>query len=678
MAPRPTNTALARLLRRAEEEDPKTLAETFVDVNALFARLSSRDQQIVFGRRGTGKTHALSYLAEALRKSDQTAVYVDLRLLGSSGGIYSDAGISVAEAGTRLLIDVLQHVYDDLVDQALGGTASESSSGDTLLTKLDRLSEVIADVSVVGEAEQREMTGIDVNATVEAEVRAEVAGSGPRLSAFARHQDGRRLAAEREITMKGVARHRVHFGSVGNALRRLVPALAGQRLWLLLDEWSHVPMQLQPLLADLLRHSVLPIPGVTVKIAAIDQRPTFKLDRSDGSYVGMELGADVAADIDLDEFMVFTNDHDSAVDFFAQLFTRHIQAMGDAGVELPRFSDPVDFIDDAFASPNAFRELVRAAEGVPRDAMNIVSKAALHAGSERINLQHVREAARGWYMQDKQAGLKAKSDARDLLHWINDRVIGERRVRAFLIQQGTESHLIDWLYDARLLHLVKRGMAAKDRPGVRFDAYAVDYGCYVDLLATRGAAPRGLFRTDTDEVLDVPPDDPELIRGAILDLNTFTPPDVNERAAKKPEEFPRVEVSGHAKEGHAVLESVSELEALPGASGWYLLLEARQGIVAVPVRARPIRIGSSSNDHVRIRHASVAPRHAVAELNDDAVVLILDRGRNVFVNGRGIKVTRVAERDHVIIGSAEVLVAFVQQPAGQDALPAREAPASAR
>src|SRR4051795_12730092 len=116
----PINTAIARLLRRAEEEDPETLAETFVDVNALSAPLSSRDSQVMFGRRGTGKTHALKYLAENLRAEGQTVVYLDLRLLGSSGGIYTDPGVSIQEAGTRLLLDVLQNTYDSLVDEALG------------------------------------------------------------------------------------------------------------------------------------------------------------------------------------------------------------------------------------------------------------------------------------------------------------------------------------------------------------------------------------------------------------------------------------------------------------------------------------------------------------------------------------------------------------------------------
>lgn len=168
--------------------------QTFVDANALFARLSGRDDQIVFGRRGTGKTHALLYLAETLRERGQTVVYVDLRLLGSTGGIYSDAGIPVAEAGTRLLLDALHQVYDELLDQLLDGADGEDAASDQALTRLDRLSEAISDVAVVGETEHRIKAGIDVSAEEAAGLEASLSLSGPRLSAFSRAKETGRLA----------------------------------------------------------------------------------------------------------------------------------------------------------------------------------------------------------------------------------------------------------------------------------------------------------------------------------------------------------------------------------------------------------------------------------------------------------------------------------------------------
>ena len=77
--------------RRAEKVSQEILARTFVDAEPLFIQLSSRNHQVLYGRRGTGKTHALKYLAESIRANSETPIYVDLRSVGSNGSIYSDA-----------------------------------------------------------------------------------------------------------------------------------------------------------------------------------------------------------------------------------------------------------------------------------------------------------------------------------------------------------------------------------------------------------------------------------------------------------------------------------------------------------------------------------------------------------------------------------------------------------
>src|SRR5207253_4349580 len=115
--------------------------------------------------------------------------------------------------------------------------------------------------------------------------------------------------------------------------------------------------------------------GVTVKSAAIRDRSEFRAANQAGGYVGVELGADAFADVDLDDFMVFGNDAARAKRFFAELFYKHIGAvLADSG-NPPGSAD--DLIHDAFTQANAFEELVRAAEGVPRDAINIVALASI-------------------------------------------------------------------------------------------------------------------------------------------------------------------------------------------------------------------------------------------------------------------------------------------------------------
>jgi hypothetical protein len=124
----------------------------------------------------------------------------------------------------------------------------------------------------------------------------------------------------------------IHFGAVGKCFLDFSKLMKGKRIWLLLDEWSSIPLDLQPYLADLLRRSMFPAQNVTVKIAAIEQRSRFRIPMELGDYIGVELGADIAADLNLDDFMVFENDPEHAKQFFQELIFKHYKATD--GVDL--------------------------------------------------------------------------------------------------------------------------------------------------------------------------------------------------------------------------------------------------------------------------------------------------------------------------------------------------------
>jgi hypothetical protein len=262
---------------------------------------------------------------------------------------------------------------------------------------------------------------------------------------------------------------------------------------IVLDEWSAVPLELQPYLADLIRRAVFPISGITVKIAAIEQRSNFQIgDQVD--YTGIELGADASADVDLDDYMVFDNNAAKATKFFQELVFRHYSADKS---DKPEFEESDALITAAFTQHNAFEDFARSAEGVPRDAFNILSIAAQRSMTERISIPTIRIAARNWYQRDKESAIRANSSAAELLHWIIDEVIAHRKARAFLLGSSTRDLLIDALFDARLIHVIKKSIATNDEPGVRYDAYKLDYGCYVDLLTT-SRAPNFWFDEDSE------------------------------------------------------------------------------------------------------------------------------------------------------------------------------------
>lgn len=521
--PSQINNAFMRLSRRAEANEHEKLVDTFVEAGPLMTLLSSRDHQVVYGRRGTGKTHALTYLTEDLDPERNVPLFIDLRTVGSTGGLYGNTEIPLSERGTRLLMDALIGIHDQLTDYALENPEDPDLS--RMSPALSRFREAITRVTVIGEVE-REVTETQASRT---DVTSSMRGAAGSQGANVEMSSGREETDESRETgryrERGEARHRVVFGEVGAALQDLVDLLENRHLWVILDEWVSIPLELQPYLADLLRRALFPVRGLTVKIAAIEQRSRFRLPAPDGDYLGIELGADIAADVNLDDFMVFENDEDRAKEFFRKLLHRHVSSVdGVNGDEIPE--TPQELVREGFTQRNTFEEFVRAAEGVPRDGINIISLAAQRALDRPITMGQVRAAAQTWYQRDKEAAVRANARAHDLLHWIIDEVIGERQARAFLLRKDVEHPLVDTLFDERVLHILKRSISAHDQPGVRYDAYKLDYGCYVDLITT-AREPQGLLPLGEDadgkveDYVEVPPDDYRSIRRAILDLDEF-------------------------------------------------------------------------------------------------------------------------------------------------------------
>ncbi len=390
---------------------------------------------------------------------------------------------------------------------------------------LDALASAATEVEVIGETqrETREVNSREEQSSSAAKIalQAKPAAEFSSAAEVERHQPSAKAPSLQHRERQDIA---CIFRKDEQCNHRLVvKVVKPSRLLFILDEWSAVPLDLQPFLADLIRRAFFPIPGITVKIAAIEQRSNFKIGTRD-DYTGIEIGADASADVDLDDYMVFDNNAERAVQFFQELIFRHYRSEPTAK---PEFKTADELVQAAFTQHNAFEDFVKSAEGVSRDALNVLSIAAQRNMADKISISTVRVAARTWFQRDKEGAIRSNPDAQSLLNWVVDKVIAHRRARAFLLRSNTRHELIDALFDARLLHVMKRSISGHDEPGVRYDAYKLDYGCYVDLLATTKAPTHDLFETqqiggDTAAAsIKVPTDDYRAIRRAILDLNEF-------------------------------------------------------------------------------------------------------------------------------------------------------------
>jgi hypothetical protein len=524
----PLNRALNAVPKRAEARQAEQLRDTFVD-SGVAAALEAIDHQVLYGRRGTGKTHAFRYLETVVRDRGDIALYADLRTVGSPEGLFIEDQVPATERAARLLVDLLGQFHDAVLAAAV---EDDALIGDTsFVSKLDALANAITTVRVSGDVEiSREGEEKAANAS-EASVGVELAVN-PRAEARVSATSGQESRELLRETRRGRERLSLNFSDVARALRELAGSLSSRRVWLLLDEWSSVPHETQPYLGEFLVRCVLPLQDrLTVKIAAIEQQSRFREELPGGQVIGIELGADVAANVDLDEFMVFEQNEDRARTFFRGLLFKHVTAGSEGTVDpaVAAFRHEADLVRQGFTDKRAFDELVRAAEGVPRDAINITARAALRAGMSQISVPDVRAAAQAWFQNDKEAALRSREEAQRLLNWIIDKVIRDKRARGFLVnQKSAGAPLLLALFDARVLHVVRRGYSGQDEPGERYDVYVIDYGAYVDLIHTKsepmGTLPLGDVNGDEADggYVDVPTQDLRAIRRAILDLDEFS------------------------------------------------------------------------------------------------------------------------------------------------------------
>lgn len=504
-----------RMPLRADKWEENLLVQTFVGVGPLIPILRGNNNQILYGRRGTGKTHVLMYLKSILEKEDDCCVYIDLRKIGSTGSIYSDKRIPIEQRATRLFTDILQEIRNQIICFIVKNDKNKEMYLSEITPLLDGLCDFLNNKIIKGnvkiEKQKQNKTGDDQKSIISISEKPSYTYTTSTNNSQMEYEG---------VIEDGMFIDYMDFSSVFHAIQEILDRISPHRLWILFDEFSELETELQILLSDIFRRVLCPLKNCIFKIAAIEHRSEFKRQFDTRNYCGLELGAD-ASTSNLDDFMVFGNNHAQSLAFFRELLYQHINSM------LPveeKLTDSNEMVKQLFTQETAFEELVQAAEGVPRDAFNILVKAITEDYTNKVSVPNIRKAAKNWYNEDKQNPILSYPGAMHLLGWIIERVINERHARAFLLRNDREYDLINYLYDSRILHIIKQNISSRDNPGMRFNAYSIDYGCYIDLYTT-ARFPLGLFQEEMDDgsfvFADVPKEDYRSIRRAILNMEEF-------------------------------------------------------------------------------------------------------------------------------------------------------------
>lgn len=508
--------------------------DLFVDANQLES-LDTPDWQVVFGRRGTGKTFLLKLLQEhcmeTVERDRTVAIYVSTQdaKVSPHGKNASDRvrAIGFFQTFLELLTDRLTGYVETLLGkpgflEALSGSKKRAvERADDLLLELLDLAQVGApvrafdDLTVTETASSSESHHSELG--VKGGLAASPAGVSGSLGATGGVGHQRESSTGRIVESTGTTVPR--YSLVRDRLLKLMDLLKIERIIVLLDEWSvldpSATTAIQPEFAELLKRAFSGTPKISIKVATNRYQTRFSNRGAGTTYRGLEMAADLFEAINLDRALLGQQE---LAAFYEQLLFKRLAYLEE---DMRKFDPsgtgkPVEqFILSIFRSRDTFLELVKGAEGVPRDflvAFNGLAQQNKHSVATTWRTTQVRRV-----LADKgvegQREIEYQSEASQLLSPCIKDVVVATRTRLFLAQRDDAmevSSAIDELLEKRLIHeYPSREFPVDLRDDYR--AYLLDYGLWLDweravigdVKATDEVLPRLTPADATNYVIDI-------------------------------------------------------------------------------------------------------------------------------------------------------------------------------
>lgn len=477
---------------RAERSDSESYYKIYAD-KSIIDRLVNRNNQIIYGRRGTGKTHLLFALSELIfsnNKNGETKdfpIYFDLRrylpLLTSSSSVSSENAILIFQTlineTVEELIKNFKYIFDisDLSNPSLFEQV-----------RLEKIKELLKKLNIEFNGREFKRLG---NIEFSKEEINNIATS-LNISQDPNFSLDKKAESKKSYSQESVIY--VSFNEISKFLTELSLLFNNVRVTCLLDEWSEIPLNLQPYVAELLKR-VFIASNYTLKIAAIPYRSKFRDSIHDNIKIGLEEGGDIFP-VTIDNRFIFEVDKAGTRNFYNEILINHLKQIDS------QIFDGVDenrFINYFFAN-QALSEILIASAGIPRDFLHLFILAYSNRTNltQRINLKSIRQSTTQWYTSDKKEEIDKDATTKHLFEELVNQVIVIKKKSHFLLpQKYSENAHIKKLIDLRVLHLRQKGISHRHITSKTYDVYSIDYGSYTSLAITKSS-----LNTDFNEIIN--------------------------------------------------------------------------------------------------------------------------------------------------------------------------------
>lgn len=516
MHERKTNSLFGDHIKSAlEREEPWLQSEDlpkylpfYVDKGNI-SEIRNRSNQLIVGRRGTGKTHLLGAFSELIKQKStkEMAVMISLvhciqtpAIVGTETQSFSSKRIakemfySFIRKFMYKLSDEIDFFLDNKNVDATDKKKYEERKRDVydLVAKLYKAIElgnkkVVAKKSkTIQKAKLDKKNGINTNAAIG------IKSNKPNIDLNLGYDWSKNKLSDEEEVIETDSIYNIDLEEVRELTERVLKRCGIDILYILIDEWMELDKttntSIQPYFAQLLKRTFFNTNKISVKIATVWHQ-TILYDQNDlEKSQGIQLGHDIVLGPKLDS--AFLVEEQEAYLLCKEILFRRLSY--ECKELLPLESD--DGISDVliselFDNKRNFNAFIASSHGIPRQLMEIFNKCALKIDydffTKCIDYSLVSNISSSLYREQKRKNIDPSSAAQKLLSEIN-LFIDQNESRVFFVENNasTKSKPLRKLVDEGIIHQIPSSIVPR-RIRDTFKAYHIDYGNFADWIESQ-------------------------------------------------------------------------------------------------------------------------------------------------------------------------------------------------
>jgi hypothetical protein len=480
-------------------EDLPTYLEIFSGTKEL-EKLRDKKNQIIFGRRGTGKSHFLRAFNQQINEeigNNQISIYfscIDVIETPPDIEKFSDElrDRNYADYYFRKLLLKFADLFTDVITNYISNKRSLSKE---VLKQVDS----IIDKRILNEI-YRGSEEIIIKTNISGSTLKKRSSRGFVLQRIGTFLPFLQLGKEKDLR-NGTHENEIRYYTTDltklkDAIVELLELLQIDTLYICIDEWAEldksVNSTIQIHFAQKIKKFLFKNPRISIKIASIWHETELSYKTLNASRSGgLEIGQDIYKSIDLDT--LFLENEKTIVDFLSNLIFKRINFFLNNKLEyLKKNQDYLaTLIDEIFGTAKNFKELVSASHGVPRDFLELFAR-CLNLAENRldkyiIDRNLVEEVAINYFKNEKRALISGNESYIQFSSLI-DNYIKEKNVRFFAVKTSIYKYSIEIkeLVDKKLLQQIPSANIPREIRD-NFKVFLIDYGNYCEYLKAHKA-----------------------------------------------------------------------------------------------------------------------------------------------------------------------------------------------